>query len=132
VFKNYYYNVMDSKHNFCRKFCTLNMSMFIALLSLLNTYITPALYFFILYVTIYQMGFQGSEWVAKAACLVYLFVFFAAIGGALTGRQWSKRASIVSKFFAFYTVLMILLVIYNLIFIYLRITNNPLSPNTNT
>ena len=39
VYKNYYYNVMDSDHNFCRKYCTLNLSMIIALLSALNTYI---------------------------------------------------------------------------------------------
>jgi cellulose synthase/poly-beta-1,6-N-acetylglucosamine synthase-like glycosyltransferase len=132
VYKNYYFNVMDSEHNFFRRYLTLNLSMHIALFSLFNTYITPSLYFFILYVTVYQMGFDGSEWVAKAACLVYLFVFFAAVGGALTGRQWSKRASIVSKLFAIFTVLMILLVFYNLVFIYFRVTHNPaahLRPN---
>lgn len=51
---------MDSRHNCCRKYCTLNLSMIIALLSMLNAYITPAIYFFILYATIYQLGFPGA------------------------------------------------------------------------
>ena len=121
VYKNYYYNVMDSHHNFFRKYCTLNLSMIIALLSLMNTYITPALYFFILYATIYQLGFPGSEWVAKLVCMIYCFVFFAAVGGALTGRQWSKRAHVVSVVLAIFTFLLILLAIYNFVVIYLRI-----------
>jgi len=60
VYKNYYFNVMDSNHSFFRKYCTLNLSMFIALLSMFNTYITPSLYFFVLYATIYQLGFPGA------------------------------------------------------------------------
>jgi cellulose synthase/poly-beta-1,6-N-acetylglucosamine synthase-like glycosyltransferase len=126
VYKNYYYNVMDSNHNFCRKYCTLNLSMIIALLSMLNAYITPALYFFVLYSTIYQLGFPGAEWVAKLVCMLYCFVFFSAVGGAITGRQWSKRAHVISVVLAGFTFLMILLVIYNVLFIYLRITKNPL------
>lgn len=126
VYKNYYFNVMDSRHNFCRKYCTLNLSMLIALLSLFNTYITPALFFFIFYSTIYQMGFPGSEWVAKLVCMLYTLVFFSAVGGALTGRQWSKRAHVISVILAFFQFLMILLVIYNVLFIYLRITKSPI------
>lgn len=87
----------------------------------MNTYITPALYFFILYATIYQLGFPGSEWVAKLVCMIYCFVFFAAVGGALTGRQWSKRAHVVSVVLAIFTFLLILLALYNFVVIYLRI-----------
>ena len=126
VYKNYYYNVMDSNHNFFRKYCTLNISMIVALLSLVNTYITPALYFFVLYATIYQLGFRGAEWIAKLVCMLYCFVFFSAVGGALTGRPWSKRAHVISVLLAFFTFLLILLVIYNVLFIYLRVTKNPL------
>ena len=50
VFRNYYFNVMDSTHNFFRRYITLNISMWIALLSLVNSYFTPAIYFFILYI----------------------------------------------------------------------------------
>ena len=62
VFRNYYYNVIDSNHNFYRKYVTLNISMFMALLSFLNTYLTPSLYFFILYSTVLQLGGYGSAW----------------------------------------------------------------------
>ena len=53
-------------------------------------------------------------------------MIFSAVGGALTGRPWAKRAHIISVTLACFTVLMILLVIYNVLFIYLRITKNPL------
>jgi hypothetical protein len=100
--------------------------MIIALLSTLNAYITPAIYFFIIYATISQLGFPGAEWIAKLVCMLYCFVFFSAVGGAITGRQWSKRAHVISAILAGFTFLMILLIIYNVLFIYLRITENPL------
>jgi hypothetical protein len=93
---------------------------------MMNAYINPALYFFILYSTIYQLGFPGAEWVAKLVCLFYCLVFFAAVGGAITGRQWSKQAHVVSAVLSAFTFLMILLVVYNVLFIYLRVTKNPL------
>jgi len=55
VFKNYYFNVMDSEHNFFRKYITLNISMFMALFSTITAYLTPSFYFFILYSTIIQL-----------------------------------------------------------------------------
>lgn len=130
AYKNYYYNVMDSRHNFCRKFVTLNISMIIALLSTFNAYITPAIYFFVLYATIYQLGFPGSEWVAKAVCLIYTFVIFAAIGGALTGRSWSKRAHIISVILSIFTFVLTALVLFNLFLVYLRVAKNPFTENT--
>ena len=57
VFKNYYFSVMESNHNFVRKYITILISMVMALLSTLNAYITPSVYFFILYSTIYQLGY---------------------------------------------------------------------------
>ena len=47
------------------------------------------------------------------------------MAGALTGRQWSKRAGILSAVFSIFTFLMFLLVIYNLVFVYLQISQNP-------
>lgn len=58
--------------------------------------------------------------------MFYVLVFFSAVGGALTGRIWSKRAHIISVILAGFSLLLILLVIYNILFIYLRITKNPL------
>ena len=125
VFKNYYFNVVESRHNFIRKFFFLNISMLLALLSMLNSYITPSIYFFVLYSTIYQLGFDGCEIVAGIVTLLYTLIFFAGVAGALTGRQWSKRAGALSGVFSIFTFMLFLLVTYNLLFIYLQLTENP-------
>ena len=125
VFKNYYFNVMDSKHNFFRKYVTLNISMFLALLSLFNSYITPCLFFFSLYSSISQIGFPGADWAAKGVVLIYTLVFLTAVGGALTGKQWAKRAHVVSAVLAVFTFILILLVIYTVLFVYIKIIPYP-------
>ena len=124
VFRNYYFNVMDSKHNFFRKYITLNISMWIAMLSTINSYIAPSIYFFVLYVTIYQIGFKKSDIVAAVACLLYLIVFLSAVAGALTGRQWSKHAKNISVVLNVFTILLLGLVTYNIFYIYLRLLYN--------
>lgn len=86
VFRNYYFNVMDSKHNFFRKYITLNLSMIIALISTLNAYISPSLYFFVLYATIFQLPIPSPNIIAAVVCLLYLIIFLSAVAGALTGK----------------------------------------------
>lgn len=54
VFRNYYYNAMESSHNFMRKYILLGISMLLALISFLNGYLIPAFYMFALYTTIVQ------------------------------------------------------------------------------
>lgn len=54
VFRNYYYNAMESSHNFMRKYILLGISMILALLSFVNGYLIPAFYCFALYTTIVQ------------------------------------------------------------------------------
>lgn len=127
VLDNYYFNVVESKHNFIRKYVTLNISMLLALLSMLNSYIAPSLYFFVLYSTIYQLGFNGSDTAAKIVTLIFTMIFLSGVAGALTGRQWSKRAGVLSAVFSIFTFLMFLLVTYNILFIYLQLTTNPLA-----
>lgn len=124
VFKNYYFNVMDSKHNFYRKYISLNLSMFLALLSTFNSYITPSIYFFVLYATIYQLGFKDANIVAAVVCLIYTIVFLSGVAGALTGRQWSKKAHIISYVLSLFTFLLFGLVIYNVLMIYFRLKND--------
>ena len=137
VFKNYYFNVMDSQHNFFRKYITLNISMFIALFSTITSYITPSIFFFVLYSTIIQINKPdepidaqiynpGSEWAARIVSLLYVLILLVAVAGALTGKQWSKRAHIVSGFLSLFTFAMFGLLIYNIINIYLKVTNGNL------
>lgn len=120
VFKNYYFNAMDSSHNFFRKYITLNISMFLALFSTINSYITPSIYFFVLYATIYQLGFKNADILAAVVCLLYLIIFLSGVAGALTGRQWSKHAKYISAALSGFTLLLLGLVIYNIVFIYLK------------
>lgn len=54
VFRNYYYNALESNHNFMRKYILLTISMWTALLSFVNGYLIPAFYCFALYTTIVQ------------------------------------------------------------------------------
>lgn len=132
VFRNYYFNVMDSNHNCYRKYVTLNISMFMALLAVFFAYISPAIYFFVLYSTIYQMGFPGSVWVGKLVALLYVLVFMVAVGGSLRGKKWSKHAYLVSIAFAIFNIIILFTVIWNVLVIYLAFTGNPLNGDTPT
>jgi cellulose synthase/poly-beta-1,6-N-acetylglucosamine synthase-like glycosyltransferase len=59
VWDNYYYSAMDSKHGPFAKYVTLNLSMSLALLSFLTSYLTPCIYFFVLYTTIAQIDIHS-------------------------------------------------------------------------
>lgn len=56
VYKNYYFNAQESAHGFIDKYIFLNLSMIISLLSFLTSYITPSIYFYVLYSTINQIS----------------------------------------------------------------------------
>ena len=56
VFKNYYFNAMESYHGFWDKYINLNLSMVLALLSFVTSYLTPSLYFYVLFSTSYQIS----------------------------------------------------------------------------
>lgn len=56
VWKNYYFNSMESKHSFFDKYLKLNLSMVLALLSFVTSYLTPCMYFYILFATIQQIN----------------------------------------------------------------------------
>jgi len=90
VFRNYYFNVLESDHNCIRSYITINISMIMAGLSFINSYFTPSLYFFVLYITIAQID-STSELCADLAVIIsglYCFVIMAAIGGSLVGKEW--------------------------------------------
>lgn len=124
VFKNYYFNAQDSRHSWFDKYICLNLSMLIALISTFNSYITPSLFFFVLYSTIYQLGFKGSDIVAAVICLIYSLLFFSAVAGALTGKQWLKKSHIISHLLSIFTFGLFGLVIYNVLMIYLKVKDN--------
>ncbi len=87
VWRNYYFNIMGSDHNF-RSYISINISMILAGLSFVNSYFTPSLYFFVLYITIAQID-NSSELCANLATIIsalYCFVILAAVGGSLIGK----------------------------------------------
>ena len=102
--------------------------MIFAMISTINSYIAPSIYFFVLYASIYQLGFPNANIVAAAVCLVYLFVFLSGVAGALTGKQWSKNAHYVSGALSFFTILLLVLVAVNVVVIYLKVTDWNFSP----
>lgn len=101
--------------------------MIIALFSFIFAYISPALYFFVLYATIYQLNFPGAPWVAKVVAMLFVVTFIVAIAGSLRGKKWAKNSYIVSIIFAIFNVIILFTVFYNSIVIYLKLTGNPLS-----
>jgi hypothetical protein len=62
--------------------------MIMAGLSFINSYFTPSLYFFVLYITIYQIDNQSALCANLAVIIsgLYCFIIVAAIGGSLIGK----------------------------------------------
>ncbi len=99
-----------------------------ALLSFITSYFTPAIYWFILYVTIYQID-VNNQYISGAAVVVsitYVFLILTAIAGSLTGKLWTENAEKISYCLSAITLLMYGLVIYNLFFIYIDFRNGEL------
>ena len=120
VHRNYYYNVMESKHNFWRRYVLLPLSMLLAMISFFNGYFTPAFFFFVLYTTIIQAAsFVWIPYVADFMCLLYVVTVFIAVGGSLLGVTWTKHASKTVFIFSAFTYILIGLVIWNVVGVYL-------------
>ncbi len=124
VLKNYYFNAMESKHSFADKYIKLNLSMLLSLLSFATSYATPAIYFYILFATIYQIDPNNTFILiaSKVVPIIYVMTYLCAVAGGLTGAVWAKNAQIVSNILSFFTFGMWGLVTYNIIFVYLGFT----------
>jgi chitin synthase len=102
------------------KYVKLNLSMVLALLSFATSYLTPSIYFYVLFATIYQISDDLiCKIVAKVVAIVYIMVYLVAVAGGLTGSVWTKHAHVVSAVLSFFTFAMWGLVTYNIVFIYL-------------
>jgi cellulose synthase/poly-beta-1,6-N-acetylglucosamine synthase-like glycosyltransferase len=103
--------------------------MVLALLSFLTSYLTPSLYFYVLFATIYQIGPTNPicTILAKVVSILYVMVYLVAVAGGLTGSVWTKHAHYVSGVLSFFTIAMCGLVCYNIIVIYLGFGNTGIS-----
>jgi chitin synthase len=121
VFRNYYFNSMESTHSFMDKYFKLNLSMVLSLLSFATSYATPSMYFFILFTTIYQIDPQNIliTTLAKVVSIAYILVYLTAVAGGLTGSIWTAHAKIISAVLSGFTFAMFGLVTYNILFVYL-------------
>jgi chitin synthase len=121
VFRNYYFNAMESRHSFMDKYVKLNMSMVLALLSFCTSYLTPSIYFYVLFATIYQIAPDNvlCRIIAQVVSIFYIMVYLVGVAGGLTGAVWTKHAHVVSAVLSVFTFAMWGLVTYNIVFIYL-------------
>lgn len=69
---------------------TLNISMLLALLSFVNSFFTPSIYFFILYITIAQINKESAACsnIAAIVSAIYCLLVLTAVGGSLAGKRW--------------------------------------------
>lgn len=87
VFRNFYYNVMESSHCCIRKYLLLGMSMIMALLSFVNGYLIPAFYCFALYTTIVQSTSNVIvSYAAEVLTLLYIFMVMLCVIWSLFGQ----------------------------------------------
>lgn len=63
---------------------------------------------------------------AKAISLVYIIIYLISVGGGLTGRPWTEKAQLISYVLAVFTYLLLILVIYNVLFVYLKLADGNL------
>jgi len=64
--------------------------MLLSMLSLINTYFSPVIQFYVIYSTIYQVGINTS-WVfiiARVVSALFVGVYLGAVGGSLMGNVW--------------------------------------------
>jgi cellulose synthase/poly-beta-1,6-N-acetylglucosamine synthase-like glycosyltransferase len=126
VFKNYYFNAIESSHGVIDRYFSLNLSMILSLLSFATSYFTPSLYFYVIYATVAQISVtsQTVAILAKIAALIFVVIYLVAIAGGLSGSVWTKHAEAVSIMFSFITFVMIGLVTYNIVEVYLGLTKD--------
>ncbi len=72
--------------------------MILALLSFATSYMTPSIYFYVLFATIYQLDPANVlvQIAAKVVSIIYIMVYLVGVAGGLTGAIWSKHAHVVS------------------------------------
>jgi chitin synthase len=94
--------------------------MILALLSFCTSYLTPSIYFYVLYQTISQISTSSAcQITAKVVSILYVMIYLVAVAGGLTGSVWTKHAHMISAVLSVFTFGMWGLVAYNITVIYL-------------
>jgi cellulose synthase/poly-beta-1,6-N-acetylglucosamine synthase-like glycosyltransferase len=126
VWKNFQYHVSQSRHSGIDKYFRLNIAMLLSMLSLITTYFSPTLIFYILFTTILQISITTTYVFIIARVISTIFVCFYLIGvaGSLMGNIWIPYSRYISVVMAFFTFGVLGLVLYNIVGIYLNLSGS--------
>lgn len=124
VWKSYHYHASQSKHSGVDKYVRLNLAMLTSMLSLITTYFSPAIIFYILFTTILQISISTEFVFIIARVVSILFVCFYLVGvvGSLQGNVWITYARYISIAMGIFTYGLLGLVTYNIVDVYLNLS----------
>jgi hypothetical protein len=130
VWKNFHFNASESSHGPIDKYLKLNFSMTIAMLSLVNAYMSPSITFYIMYTTIVQINIGSTAVfvIARIASGGYALLYLVGVGGSLSGAAWLKNSRHLSVGMAFYNIGLMALVMYNVLSVYLALGSGGVDP----
>jgi chitin synthase len=128
---NYQYNVSLSSHNFWDKYVKLNLAMLIAQVSMVTTYISPSIIFYILFTTILQIDIaqEGAFIAARIISVYFVLVYLVGVAGSLMGNAWIQYARYISFFMIPIVYGLLGLVTYNIVQVYLDLGGNGVDVN---
>jgi cellulose synthase/poly-beta-1,6-N-acetylglucosamine synthase-like glycosyltransferase len=123
VWKNFQHHASQSKHSGYDKYFALNIAMVLSMISLVTTYFSPTLFFYVLFTTILQINVKSDLVFIIARFVSTIFVCFYLIGvaGSLMGNIWIPYARYISMVMAVFVFILFGLLVYNVLGIYLSI-----------
>ena len=97
--------------------------MFMALLSLFNTLISPGVQFYVIYSTILQIDTENNliSILARVVSGLFVLIYMTSVGGSLLGGGWVHHAQWISVMMAFFSYAIFGLALYNVFVVYLDI-----------
>lgn len=131
VWNNYQYHASQSNHNGFDKYVRLNLAMILSMLSLITTYFSPTLIFYILFTTILQISIT-TEYVfiiARVISIFFVCIYLVGVAGSLIGNGWIPYARYISIVMALITYGLMGLVTYNIVGIYLNLDSSGINWN---
>lgn len=105
--------------------------MLIAQLSMITTYISPSLIFYILFTTILQIDIaqEGAFIAARIVAVYFVLVYLVGVAGSLMGNAWIQYARYISMAMAPIVYGLLGLVTYNIVQVYLNLSGSGVDVN---
>ena len=95
------------------------------MLSLITTYFSPALLFYIILTTILQIGITTTYIfiIARVISIMFICFYLVGVAGSLLGNSWINHAKYISIVMGVFTFALVALVAYNIVGIYLDLNS---------